>query len=119
MNTHTSTCDRCGREVLHGQYPFCPHDHTRQSAMAGKSAVFPFTTSHITADGHPVTVTDIVHLRKLEKDYGVVLPAFAKNEHDLDPIKDPPKYTGYDRAGNTYLGRDPDRTRWEANRKSR
>jgi hypothetical protein len=115
----SSICESCQQEILPGQWAFCPHPWTGTAAMAHKSAVFPFTTPHITADGKPITITDIAHLRKVEKEYGVVLPAFAKNEHDLDPIQNPPKYTGYEKAGNTYLGHDPDRARWEANRKSR
>jgi hypothetical protein len=25
----TTTCDKCGHEIEHGEWPYCPHDRTR------------------------------------------------------------------------------------------
>lgn len=60
-------------------------------------SVFPFETNHISSDGKPITVESLGHLRSLERKYGVVLSAFSKNNiNDVDPIKDLPKYRGWD-----------------------
>src|SRR5882672_12851020 len=110
-------CETCGHVMQWGEFPFCPHALTGRAAMAQKSGIFPFTTPHIRGDGQPMVIQDIAHLRRVEKEYGVVLPAFAQNEHDLDPIKNPPVYRGYELAGDTYMAPDKDRAAFEANRK--
>jgi len=61
------------------------------NALPGKSAVFPFTSPHISGDGTPVTVESIGHLRQLERKYGVVLSAFSQNPNNPDHIRDLPR----------------------------
>lgn len=57
-----------------------------------RSGVFPFTSPHISGDGTPVTVESIGHLRKIEKQYGVVLSAFSQNPSNPDHIRDLPRH---------------------------
>lgn len=60
-------------------------------------AVFPFTTNHIDPDGKPMTIESMGHLRSVERQYGVVLSAFSKdNVKDVAPIKDLPRYRGWE-----------------------
>lgn len=55
--------------------------------------VFPFTVPHV--NGKPMTIESLSHLRKVEKDYGVVFSAFSKdNINDMDGIKSLPKFRG-------------------------
>lgn len=86
-------CDTCGAEIEIGMYPFCkgtPESHG-QTTMAYKTALFPFIVNHVT--GKPMEISDMGHLRRVERDYGVTFSAFSKsNVKDLDPIKDLPKY---------------------------
>lgn len=74
-------------------YPFCkgtPASHGNPT-LAYKTAIFPFTLNHV--DGKPMTITDMGHLRRVEKQYGVAFSAFNKdNVRDLDPLKDVPRY---------------------------
>ena len=65
-----------------------------------KTAVFPFVTPHIDADGKPMTITDIGHLRQVERDYGVVLSAFSNEPSNSDAICDLPRYRGDERKRN-------------------
>lgn len=124
---HTTEAYVALAAYIEGQgYPTPPctlcGEPTRQVPLSNttrKSRVFPFVTPHIRGDGQPMVIEDMQHLRKVEKEYGVVLPAFAQNEHDLDPIKDPPVYKGYDLHGDTaYRSADPDRQAWARRRKS-
>jgi hypothetical protein len=86
-----------------------------KASIAERSPVFPFTTTHISGDGSPMVIENLAHLRRVERDFGVVLPAFSKsNVNDLDPIKDPPTYRGWD--DDQYLSPDPDRREWAARR---
>ena len=44
-----------------------------------------------------MTIDSLAHLRKVEKEYGVVFSAFSKaNIRDLDPHRDLPRYRGED-----------------------
>lgn len=81
-------CD-CGGDLIMLPLAAQPND-----VRNGK--VFPFITTHITADGSPIEVTDINHVRRLERDYGVVLTAFSNN-HAMDSIPDAPVYRGRNR----------------------
>jgi len=79
--------------------PVCPTcGAERALAPAGafrKSLIFPFTVPHV--DGKPMEITDLGHLRRVERDYGVVFSAFNKaNINDLDPIQDLPRFRGDD-----------------------
>lgn len=87
-------CDRCGRELEIGDFPFCrrgPEDH---GPVYAKTSAFPFDTPHIS--GKNMTIESMGHLRKVERDYGVVLTAFANNPSNwTDNLKgDLPKYRG-------------------------
>jgi hypothetical protein len=60
-------------------------------------SVFPFSTPHITADGSPMTIESMGHLRAVEKKFGVVLSAFSnRSTNDVTPIKDLPRYRAQD-----------------------
>lgn len=84
-------CDRCGIELLVGMFPFCKGNQADHGTVYSKTAGFPFVCPHV--DGKPMVINDLQHLRKVEKQYGVVFSAFSKsNERDVDPIKDLPRY---------------------------
>ena len=88
-------CERCGRELLVGDFPFCRGRQSDHGPVLAKTALFPFEGRHITPDGRPITIDSLQHLRRVEREYGVVLPAFTNaNLRDVDPIKDPPAYRG-------------------------
>lgn len=83
--------------------PSCPDcGGERRLAPSGSQAasqMFPFTVPHV--DGKPMTITDIGHLRRVERDYGVVFSAFSKNNiKDLDPIRDLPTYRDHEDPRN-------------------
>lgn len=81
-------CPDCGAIRFFGDWPWCPHG---SSTMKSGGGLFPYTTCHIS--GTPIQVESLHHVRQLEKRYGVVLPAFSKdNVRDVDPIKNPPRY---------------------------
>lgn len=79
-----------------------------------KSAVFPFVTTHIDGKGRPIEVTDMGHLRRLEREYGVVLSEFSNN-NSVDHVGDKhelPVYRGHlsereRKSGETVFNNDP------------
>lgn len=78
-------CPTCGGERLIAPTSVRKWDH----------GIFPFTVNHV--DGKPMVITDMAHLRSVENSYGVAFSAFNKdNIHDLDGLKDTPKYRGDD-----------------------
>lgn len=86
-------CDRCGHDVLPGEWPFCDHQSIQRGTH--KTDIFPYTINHV--DGKPMTIESLAHARRVEKQYGVVFSAFNKdNVHDLDPIANLPRYRGDD-----------------------
>lgn len=90
-------CNRCGTELEIGMFPFCRGNPADHGTIFRKTSGFPFEARHITPDGKSMTIDSLQHLRKVEKEYGVVLSAFSKsNIHDVDPIKDLPRYRGED-----------------------
>lgn len=63
------------------------------SMRAPQHNIFPFTVPHV--NGKPMEITSMHHLRQVERNYGVAFSAFNKNNiHDLDPLKDVPKFRG-------------------------
>ena len=90
------TCDRCGTELEVGMFPFCkdsPADHGYSVVM--KNALFPYTVNHV--DGKPMVIESMQHLRKVERDFGVVFSAFSKsNIRDVSPIDGVPRFRGED-----------------------
>ena len=58
---------------------------------ARKNGIFPYTTTHITGDGKPVTVESLGHLRRLEKNYGVNVSGFSQNPGNPDSPRDLPE----------------------------
>jgi hypothetical protein len=84
-------CERCGTQLEIGMFPFCKGNAADHGTIYSKTAGFPFTVNHV--DGKPMVINDLQHLRKVEKQYGVVFSAFSKsNVNDLDPLKDVPRY---------------------------
>ena len=84
-------CEKCGVELQIGMYPFCKGQESDHGTVYSKTAGFPFTVNHV--DGKPMVIESLHHLRKVERQYGVVFSAFSKaNERDVDPIKDLPRY---------------------------
>jgi hypothetical protein len=82
-------CEACGRTLT-----VLPLSQPTRTFVG---AVFPFTTNHIDPQGKPMTIESMGHLRSIEKQYGVVLSAFSKNNiRDVDPIQDVPRYRGWD-----------------------
>lgn len=82
----TPRCRTCGGELT--MLPL--------SARIPKTGTFPFSTTHIDPDGKPMIIESLGHLRHIEKEYGVVLSAFSQEPHNLDPIRDLPRYRGED-----------------------
>jgi hypothetical protein len=76
------TCDKCGGATE--KAPLSARAHRR-------SNIFPYTSTHITGDGKPVTITDIGHLRSLERRYGVCVSAFSQNDNNPDSPRDLPE----------------------------
>lgn len=62
------------------------------SVSYGKTGIFPYTTTHISGDGSPVTVESLGHLRSLEKRYGVMVHAFSQNPSNSDSPRDLPRH---------------------------
>lgn len=84
-------CEKCGTELLVGMYPYCKGTPDGHGSVYAKTAGFPFETTHV--DGSKMVINDLQHLRKVEKQYGVVFSAFSKsNINDLDPLRDVPRY---------------------------
>lgn len=66
-------CEKCGREIEIGLYPFCkgnPLDHGAYRQTHGDSAQYPFVTKNF--NGKPIEVRDPSHHRALMKEHGVV-----------------------------------------------
>jgi hypothetical protein len=82
----TPQCRDCGGDL----------DMMPLSSTLPKTSVFPFITPHIDPDGKPMIINDIGHLRRVEKQYGVVLTAFSHNPNNPDAIRDLPRYRGED-----------------------
>jgi hypothetical protein len=78
----------CGGEleVLPLQAPL--RDHS--------TGLFPHVTTHLTGDGKPIQVDSLSHLRKLEKQYGVIVHQFSNNRGNPDSPRDLPKFRGGD-----------------------
>lgn len=60
------TCEKCGHELIVGDWPFCPHG-------LGANAVektYPFVTKNF--NGQPIEVTSRAHEKALMQQYGVV-----------------------------------------------
>lgn len=90
-------CDRCQTTLEVGQFPFCkgnPADHGYSSVR--KTAIFPYECTHI--DGKPMVIESLQHLRKVEKDFGVVFSAFShSSSNNVDPVaKTLPRFRGED-----------------------
>lgn len=68
-------CEKCGATM----------EKAPLTASISKSAVFPFTTTHVDGLGTPITVESIGHLRSLEKTYGACFTAFSQNHPDDSP----------------------------------
>jgi ribosomal protein S27E len=77
------TCSGCG-----GATQILPYGR----ASTQKSAVFPFTLTHLDGHGTPITIHDIGELRHAEQRYGVVFSAFSNNPSNPDAIPDPPRH---------------------------
>jgi hypothetical protein len=86
------TCDKCG-----GATEKAPLSYN----VRGKSAIFPYTTTHITGDGKPVTVESLGHLRSLERRYGVCVTGFSNNDSNPDSPRDLPTHRP---GGEEYRG---------------
>jgi len=67
-------CEKCGRELEVGMYPFCkgsPEQHGAFRQTHGDTKSYPKVVTHF--NGKPILVTDAAHDRRLQKEYGVVL----------------------------------------------
>lgn len=102
MANWTLRCQACEKVHPHTvcsmfNLPPCPDCGGEQLIAIGRNnpndqhPLFPFTVPHV--DGKPMLIENMAHLRSVEKQYGVAFSAFNKdNIHDLDPLKDVPKY---------------------------
>jgi hypothetical protein len=60
--------------------------------VRGKTGIFPYTCTHVDGNGTPITIESLGHLRKVEKQYGVVFSAFSQNRNNPDHIRDLPRH---------------------------
>lgn len=77
-------CEKCGAELEIGMFPFCRGREVDHGPVPSKTSVFPFEARHVTPDGKPIVINDIAHLRKVEREYGVVLTAFSREKGNWD-----------------------------------
>ena len=91
-------CERCGTELRIGMYPWCKGTPDGHGAIASRTSAFPFEAPHVRPDGKPMVIESMHHLRRVEREYGVVFSAFNNSvSNSIDPIKgDLPKYRGED-----------------------
>lgn len=69
--------------------PTCGMPATRVLLPTGaaKSAIFPYTTTHLDGKGTPITVESLPHLRSLERIHGVKATAFSDHKSNWeDPL---------------------------------
>jgi hypothetical protein len=90
-------CEKCDTILEIGMYPFCkgtPESHGKSSIS--KTAIFPYTVNHV--DGKPMVIESMQHLRKVEKDFGVVFSAFSHSSaSNVDPVdRNLPRFRGDD-----------------------
>lgn len=87
-------CDKCGRILEIGDFPFCKGDQTDHGPVYAKGSGFPFETSHI--NGRPMQIESLHHLRQVERQYGVVLTAFSNNKSNWNDSvgRDLPRFRG-------------------------
>lgn len=52
--------------------------------ILGKTAIFPYSTTHLTGDGKPITVSSLSQLRRIERQYGVCSTAFSQEPNNPD-----------------------------------
>lgn len=57
-----------------------------------KTSVFPYECPHVDGTGKPVMIESLGHLRRIEKQYGVVFSAFSQNRNNPDAIRDLPRH---------------------------
>jgi len=91
-------CEQCGTELFIGAFPFCrgnPENHGKYLTKSG-NGIFPYVTTNV--NGKPMQIESLHHLRKIEKQYGVVFSAFSHaSSNNVDPVdKNLPKYRGDD-----------------------
>lgn len=75
QDKNTVKCPRCKRQMT-PEYHGVRHQN-----------IFPFTSTHIDGQGTPITIESLHHMRKVEKQYGVVLTHTGE-----DSPKDLPKH---------------------------
>lgn len=68
---NTSTCDKCGKEVAHGQYPFCPHDAVSRFNMIDDVLTGGPRWMHNLGDS-PVWVESKSDLNRIMKERGLI-----------------------------------------------
>ena len=96
-------CNECGEsgeqyyQVLNGEIelPVCcgqPMEVMPLSAghIRVKTAIFPFTSTHVSGDGKPVVVHDMGHLRQLERHHGVNFSVFSQDPGNPDSPRELP-----------------------------
>lgn len=76
------TCESCGADLT--MLPLS------SGHIYGKTGVFPYTTTHVSGDGRPVTVESLGHLRQLERKYGVCVSGFSQDPGNPDSPRDLP-----------------------------
>lgn len=80
-----ANCFKCGREVF--RYVVANgKDLCRECAavqVTRRVNLYPFTQSHTT--GKPLTISSFKERERVERDYGVVFPAFHVDEKNLSP----------------------------------
>lgn len=66
-------CEKCGREIEIGLFPFCrgnPADHGAFRQYSGEIKSYPFVTKHF--NGKPIEVKSASHEKALMREFGVV-----------------------------------------------
>lgn len=117
MPLYDYRCEDCGTEderyvavraLADEQYcRKCGYVATRQpygNGVSRKTAVFPFTSTHIDGTGKPIVVESLGHLRRLESTYGVMATAFSQEPNNQDTPRDLPEFR---EGGRAFEGERP------------
>ena len=75
-------------------------ERTWETSGFGGGHGFPYTTNNILPGGKPLVIESLAHLRRVEKEHGVVVRGFSdfSASSAQDPLKDLPHYRENGRA---------------------
>jgi hypothetical protein len=84
-----------GRFIYRGGLAYCEDCAKISYQMNDGKNLYEFTTTHMTDPSKPIEVTSKGHLRRLEKDFGVIHVQANFNERNWEPpktVRDPQSF---------------------------